>query len=259
MFHFSCPLALLVKPFFTLIDCVDDVTQTFVMECKRTAMFLWIQGRPGLMIVELRHNVHWQYACDVGFCAYVDLREFMAALESANDDDGIILEGDVILGHRSYYPRMILTIERRVTGREERRNLPLYGLTIGNKIVVRALRSARTLSCTVLLQSSTFERFFNRLVAEANESGRNRHVIRVKADGIIDERNRGIGVHPRACHVFGVQPHEDRYLSINLSAIPTLINVSRMNSMVILVGWHGHIPLTEFFLWGPYSQTTFYS
>ncbi|GAB4829122.1 hypothetical protein Ancab_018785 [Ancistrocladus abbreviatus] len=179
MFHFSCPLALLVKPFFNLIDCVDDVTQAFVMECKSTSMFLRIQGRPGLMIVEVVDDVHWQYECDVGFCAYVDLREFMAALESVNDDDGIILEGDVILGYRSYYPRMILTIERRVTGREERRNLPLYGLTIGYKIVVRALRSARTVSCSVLLKPSTFEQFFNRLVAEANESGRNRHVIRV--------------------------------------------------------------------------------
>ncbi|GAB4829125.1 hypothetical protein Ancab_018789 [Ancistrocladus abbreviatus] len=236
MFHFSCPLALLVKPFFKLIDSVDDVTQTFVMECKPTSMFLWIQGRPGLTIVEIRDNVHWQYECDEGFCAYVDLREFMAALESASDEDGIILEGDVILGSLSYYPRMIFTIERRVTGREERRNLPIYGLTIGYKNVVHALRSARTVSCRVRLRSSTFEEFFNRLVAEANESGGNCHVIRVHAGGIIDEHNRALRVRLSQCEVLGVQRHEERYLSINLSVVPTLINASRMSRVSLFFG-----------------------
>ncbi|GAB4829118.1 hypothetical protein Ancab_018781 [Ancistrocladus abbreviatus] len=77
------------------------------MDCKREAMFLWIQGRPGLMVAGIRDNEYWKYECDVVFCPYVDLREFIAALESANDEDGIIIEGDVILGYRSCYPRMM--------------------------------------------------------------------------------------------------------------------------------------------------------
>ncbi|GAB4829120.1 hypothetical protein Ancab_018783 [Ancistrocladus abbreviatus] len=67
------------------------------------------------MIIEISENVCWQCKCVVRLFAYVDLREPIATWESVDDDDGIILEGDVILGFGSYYPHMML-IEKHLGG-----------------------------------------------------------------------------------------------------------------------------------------------
>ncbi|GAB4829119.1 hypothetical protein Ancab_018782 [Ancistrocladus abbreviatus] len=150
----------------------------------------------------------------------------MEALQSANDEDGIILEGDVIFGYVSYYPRY--------------------------RILVRGLRStARTVGCHVHFQSSTFAELPNWLVAEANERGRQGSLL--QAGGIIDERSHALRVHIRSVclqlseqYVRQVQWDGEPSLSINFSVVPTRINVSGMSSAVFLVSRQGPNPLVEF-------------
>ncbi|GAB4840604.1 hypothetical protein Ancab_021376 [Ancistrocladus abbreviatus] len=233
MFLFSCPLARLIKPFFKSIDTVDDVTQIFVMECNPISMFLWINGRPGVMIIKIKDHVQWQYSCDVGFCARVNLREFIAALESADDEDGIILEGDVLVGYDSNHLRMALTIERR-----------------GHRYLLRGLSS---IICSVTLESSTFTASFKRLVAEANESGRDRHVIRIQSGGILDERNRALT--SRCCIYLQGGPPELCYVSIDHRVLQSLLDLPRRCSNVVLYGLRSlPKPVTEILFDGDQAE-----